>query len=269
MDIRVRNNIKVTGHGQPMIFAHGFGCDQNMWRLVAPAFTESHRLILFDHVGSGRSDLSAFDPERYSTLEAYAEDVVEICDSLALRDVVFVGHSVSSMIGLLASIKRPDIFQRLVLIGPSPCYLNLPPEYFGGFERADIEDLLSMMEKNYLGWASFFAPVIMQNTEQHPELAQELEGSFCSTNPKTALQFARTTFFADNRADLPKVSRPSLIMQCADDVIAPLTVGDYIHQHLPGSQLYRTKATGHCPHLSHPAETITIMRRYLAGQPLE
>jgi sigma-B regulation protein RsbQ len=208
--------------------------------------------------------LRAYDPERYSTLGGYAQDVLEICDALQLQNAVFVGHSVSCMIGLLASIRKPELFELLILIGPSPCYVNHPPDYVGGFKRSDIEELLGMMEANYIGWASFFAPTVMQNAE-HPELAQELEGSFCSTDPKTALQFARTTFFADNRDDLPKASVPSLILQCTEDIIAPLEVGQYVHGHLPDSTLHLLNATGHCPHMSHPEETIRVMRQYLAS----
>ncbi len=266
-DVLTRNNVRLSGRGtQPLIFAHGFGCDQNMWRYVVPAFENEYRIVLFDHVGSGRSDLRAFDPERYSRLEGYADDLVEICDALQLRDAVFVGHSVSCMVGLLASIQRPELFARLVLIGPSPCYVNDPPDYMGGFERSDIEDLLGMMEKNFIGWASFFAPTVMGNGDK-PELSAELEGSFCSTDPKTALHFARTTFFGDNRTDLPKATVPALVLQCAEDVIAPLAVGEYVHRNLRGSELRMMKATGHCPHLSHPPETIAAIRDYLGAAP--
>lgn len=261
--VLARNNVQVLGNGtQPLMFAHGFGCDQNMWRFVAPAFENDYRIVLFDHVGSGRSELSAYDISRHSNLQGYADDVIEICEALALNEVIFVGHSVSCIIGLLASIRKPELFQRFVLIGPSPCYINQAPDYVGGFERSDIAELLSMMEKNYIGWASFFAPVVMQNPDQ-PALKEELEGSFCSTDPKTALRFATTTFYADNRADLPKVTAPSLIMQCAEDIIAPLQVGQYVHEKLPGSTLHLMQATGHCPHLSHPQETIDVIRRYL------
>ena len=264
-DILARNNVHITGRGtQPLLFAHGFGCDQNMWRYVTPAFEDSYRVVLFDYVGSGRSDMRAYDRERYGNLQGYAQDVLEICDVLQLQNAIFVGHSVSCMIGLLASIRRPELFERMVLVGPSPCYVNHPPDYVGGFERADIEELLGMMEANFIGWASFFAPAVMQNAE-HPELAEELEGSFCSTDPKTALHFAKTTFFGDNRSDLPKVSTPALIMQCAEDIIAPLAVGRYVHQHLPQSTLHLMTATGHCPHMSHPAETIDVIRQYLGA----
>jgi sigma-B regulation protein RsbQ len=267
LDVLTRNNVRVMGRGtQPLLFAHGFGCDQNMWRFLMPAFEEDYRVVLFDYVGSGRSDLRAYDAKRYSDLQGYAQDILEICDALQLERVIFVGHSVSSMIGLLASIRRPQLFERLVLIGPSPCYVNHPPDYVGGFERSDIEELLGMMEANYIGWASFFAPVVMQNAAQ-PELTEELEGSFCSTDPKTALQFAKSTFFADNRSDLPKVRVPSLVMQCAEDIIAPLEVGHYMHRNLRGSTLHLLKATGHCPHMSHPEETISVIQQYLASAP--
>lgn len=263
--VLARNNVQVSGRGtQPLMFAHGFGCDQNMWRLVAPVFEDDFRVILFDHIGSGRSDLRAYDVERHSSLEGYADDLIEICEALDLSEIVYVAHSVSCMIGLLASIRRPELFSRLVLIGPSPCYINHPPDYYGGFERADIEELLGMMEKNFIGWASFFAPTVMANLEQ-PELSQELEGSFCSTDPKTTLRFARATFFGDNRADLPRVSVPSLVMQCAEDMIAPLEVGNYVHRHVPHNELVLMKATGHCPHLSHPDETIRVIRDYLGA----
>jgi sigma-B regulation protein RsbQ len=214
-------------------------------------------------VGSGQSDLGAYSAERYGDLQGYAQDVLDICTALDLREVIFVGHSVSSMIGLLAAIREPERFAHLLLIGPSPRYLNDLPDYVGGFERADIEGLLDMMERNYIGWASFLAPAIMGNPE-HPEFAQELEASFCSTDPIIARRFAEVTFFGDNRSDLPKVTTPSLIMQCSEDMIAPLAVGEYVHRHLPASTLRVMRATGHCPHMSHPAETIQTMKDYLA-----
>ena len=245
-----------------MVFAHGFGCDQNMWRFVTPAFEDDYRVVLFDYVGSGKSDLSAYNEERYSNLNGYAQDILEICEVLKLRDTIFVGHSVSSMIGLLAAIKRPEYFSKLILIGPSPCYIN-EPGYTGGFQRKDIEELLDTMDKNYIGWANFLAPAIMKNPDR-PELAGELTQSFCSTDPKIARQFAMATFFSDNRKDLLKLDKPSLIMQCSDDLIAPNSVGDYLHAHLRQSTLKVMKATGHCPHMSHPEETIEIMKEYLA-----
>ncbi|MEO6210626.1 MAG: alpha/beta hydrolase [Gemmatimonadaceae bacterium] len=262
-----RNNVHVSGRGtQPMLFAHGFGCDQNMWRFVTPAFEDDYRIVLFDYVGSGKSDLSAYDAERYSTLGGYTQDVLDVCHALDLRDIIFVGHSVSSMVGVLAANREPDLFSRLLLIGPSPRYINEAPDYFGGFERSDIEGLLETMEKNYIGWANFLAPAIMRNSER-PELSSELEASFCSTDPVIAKRFAEATFFADNRADLAAVTVPSLIMQCSDDMIAPSPVGEYLRRELPGSTLRTLEATGHCPHMSHPDETIEVMREYL-GTPI-
>jgi sigma-B regulation protein RsbQ len=262
-DILKRNNVKVFGKGtRPMLFAHGFGCDQNMWRFITPAFEEDYRIILFDYVGSGKSDLRAYDPEKYSTLDGYAQDVLDICRALSLNSVIFVGHSVSSVVGMLASIREPRRFAQLILVGPSPCYVNHPPDYRGGFERADIEGLLDLMERNYIGWANFLAPTVMKNAER-PELARELEESFCSTDPRIARRFAEATFLADNRRDLRKVRVPSLIMQCSEDAIAPVEVGDYLSRHLPGSTLRVLEATGHCPHMSHPEETVRVIKEYL------
>ena len=260
-----RNNVVIRGHGtQPMLFAHGFGCDQTMWRFVTPAFENDYQVVLFDYVGSGKSDWSAYDPQRYSTLEGYARDVLDICEELDLRDVIFVGHSVSSMVGVLAANQEPERFRDLVLIGPSPRYIN-DSGYVGGFERADIESLLDTMERNYLGWASFLTPVIMKNPDR-PELTKELEASFCSTDPEIARRFAEATFYADNRADLSKVRLPSLVLQCSEDAIAPPEVGEYMHRHLSGSTFRVMEATGHCPHMSHPDETIRLMKEYLAAR---
>ena len=262
-NILKRNNVSVIGQGsQPMLLAHGFGCDQNMWRFVVPAFAADYKIILFDYVGSGKSDLGAYSTERYGDLQGYVQDIIDICQALELSKVNFVGHSVSSIIGLLASIQAPDLFEKLILIAPSPCYINDLPDYFGGFERKDIEDLLDVMEKNYIGWASFLAPMVMKNSDR-PELTQELETSFCSTDPLVASDFARTTFYSDNRQDLAKVTLPSLILQCAEDAIAPTSVGEYMHRHLAQSNLRLMKATGHCPHMSHPQETIDMIKEYL------
>jgi sigma-B regulation protein RsbQ len=263
--VQARNNVVTRGHGtQPMLFAHGFGCDQTMWRFVTPAFENDYRIVLFDYVGSGKSDWSAYDPQRYATLEGYARDVLEICHELDLRDVIFVGHSVSSMVGVLAANHEPERFSRLILIGPSPRYIN-DSDYVGGFERADIEGLLDTMERNYLGWASFLTPVIMKNPER-PELTKELEASFCSTDPEIARRFAEATFYADNRADLAEVRVPSLVLQCSEDAIAPPEVGEYMHRHLNDSTFRVMQATGHCPHMSHPEETIRLMKDYLAAR---
>jgi sigma-B regulation protein RsbQ len=262
MSVLHRNNVKLTGRGtQPMLFAHGFGCDQNMWRFVAPAFEDRYRVVVFDHVGSGKSDLRAYRRDKYAKLEGYAEDVLEICRELALEDVVFVGHSVSAMIGVLAAIKEPMRFARLVLIGPSPCYLNTG-EYRGGFSREDLEGLLDFMDSNYLGWSSAMAPKIVGNPER-PELGEELTNSFCRTDPEIAKHFAGATFLSDNRADLAKVTVPSLELQCSQDIIAATEVGEYVHRQIRGSRLVVMRATGHCPNLSHPQETIDAMKAFL------
>jgi sigma-B regulation protein RsbQ len=257
-----RNNVKVVGRGQqPMLFAHGYGCDQNMWRFITPAFEESYRIVLFDHVGHGGSDASAFDPSRYATLQAYADDLLAICKELELRDVIFVGHSVSAMIGVLAAIQEPSRFSKLVLIGPSPRYIN-DNDYVGGFKREDIEGLLDFLDSNHLGWSSTMAPVIMGNADR-PELGQELTNSFCRTNPDIAKHFARVTFLSDNRSDLPRLTVPALVLQCSQDAIAPEVVGRYVHEHLRGSRFVQMKATGHCPNLSAPEETIAAIQNFL------
>ena len=263
-DILTRNNVRVSGKegAQPMLFAHGFGCDQNMWRYLTPAFENDYRIVLFDYVGSGKSNVKEYDERRYSSLDGYAQDVVDIMEALDLRDTIFVGHSVSAMVGVLAVKLAPARFAKLVMVGPSPRYIN-DADYVGGFERADIEGLLDLMDRNYIGWANFLAPVVMKNDDR-PELTQELHESFCSTDPKIARRFAEATFFSDNRGDLAGVPVPSLIMQCAEDAIAPVEVGVYLSRNLPASTLRMMKATGHCPHVSHPEETIEAIREYLA-----
>lgn len=258
-----RNNVKISGKGtETVVFAHGFGCDQNMWRFVAPAFEADYRIVLFDYVGSGKSDVKAYNPMRYGDLRGYAQDVIEVCMALDLRDVFFVGHSVSSMIGMLASIERADLFKRLIHLVPSPCYINHPPDYTGGFEREDLDGLFEMMDKNFIGWANYLAPVVMKNPER-PELGAELEESFCSTDPQIARRFAEATFYADNRADLAKARTPSLIIQVTDDAVAPVSVGKFMHQNMPDSTLQLLEASGHCPHMSHPQETTEIIKNYL------
>ena len=261
-DVLVRNNVTVSGdpEGRPLVFAHGFGCDKNMWRYVVPAFEDRFRTVTFDYVGAGGSDLAAYDPERYGSLAGYARDVVEICEALDLRDVVFVGHSVSSMIGLLAAHAAPERFGALVLVGPSPRYLD-DGDYVGGFTEEDIEGLLTSLDSNYLGWSSAMAPVIMGNPDR-PELGAELTESFCRTDPDIASRFARVTFMSDNRADLGSVRVPTLVLQCSEDVIAPPEVGEYVHQAIPGSRLVHMAATGHCPNLSAPEETIEAIRAF-------
>ncbi len=244
-----------------MLFAHGFGCDQHMWRHVAPAFEATHRVLLFDHVGAGRSDLSAYDPEKYSSLEGYAADVVEIVREHDLTDVVFVGHSVSAMIGVLAAAQEPDRFSRLVLVGPSPRYID-DGDYVGGFGKEDIDELIDSLDSNYLGWSAVMAPVIVGNPDR-PELGEELTNSFCRTDPAIARQFARVTFYSDNRADLARVRTPALVLQCAEDPIAPTVVGRYVHENLPGSRFVQLTATGHCPNLSAPAETVDAIQAFV------
>ena len=258
-----RNRVRVSGvpDGRPMVFAHGFGCDQEMWRLVVPAFETDHRVVLFDYVGSGRSDLSAYDPVRYGSLEGYAADVVEICRELDLDDVVLVGHSVSAMIGVLAAARAPELFGALVMVGPNPRYVD-NGDYVGGFSREDIAALLESLDSNHLGWSAAMAPVIMGNPDR-PELTAELTNSFCRTDPDIARQFARVTFLSDNRADLPGVRVPTLVLQCTADAIAPEAVGRYVHEHVPGSVYTLLSATGHCPHLSAPAETTAAIRAFL------
>jgi sigma-B regulation protein RsbQ len=257
-----RNNVRLSGAGdRAMMFAHGFGCDQNMWRYVAPAFEGDFRTILFDHVGAGGSDLSAYDASKYADLSGYADDVVEIGRELGLRDATFVGHSVSSMIGILASLKAPDLFGNLILVGPSPRYIN-DGDYIGGFTAEQIEELLNFLSANYMGWSTAMAPMIMGNPER-PELGEELTNSFCRTDPEIAKAFARVTFMSDNRADLAAVKARTLILQCSEDIIAPFEVGDYVHHHIAGSKLVVMKATGHCPNLSAPAETIAAIRAFV------
>lgn len=261
----VRNNVRVLGRGrQPMLFAHGFGCDQTMWRFVVPAFQDRFNVVLFDYVGSGASDTSAYQAQRYNSLEGYAADVLEIIEAADLHDVILVGHSVSSMIGVLAAIRAPERFSHLVLVVPSARYINDPPDYVGGFSRADVDGLLELMEKNYLGWASFLAPLVIKNDDK-PELQQELTKSFCAADPAIAKRFATVTFLSDNRADLPRVTTPSLVIQCLDDAVAPPSAVDFICDHLPQTVRTTLKATGHCPHMTHPEETINAINGYLAA----
>jgi len=255
VDVYQRNRVRVTGRqdGRPLMLAHGFGCDQNLWRLVVPLLADRFRIILFDHVGSGSSDSSAWDGDLYSDLQRYADDILEIVDALSLRDAVFVGHSVASMMGVLASATRPTAFAGLVLLTPSPRYLD-DVEYRGGFSPNDIEELLESLESNYLGWSRAMAPVIM-GTPDRPELQDELSDSFCRTDPVRALTFARTTFLSDNRPDLSRVTVPTVVVECAHDTLAPREVGAYCHAQIRGSTLVTLDATGHCPHLSAPEAT--------------
>jgi sigma-B regulation protein RsbQ len=262
MDLLARNNVHVSGRGeQSMVFAHGFGCDQNMWRFVAPEFEGDFKVVLFDHVGAGGSDLTAYEKTKYSTLHGYADDLVEIGRALGLKDAVFVGHSVSAMIGVLASLKAPDLFGRMVLVGPSARYID-DGDYVGGFSEKQIAELLEFLEDNHMGWSAAMAPSIMGNPDR-PELGEELTNSFCRTDPEIAKAFARVTFTSDNRGDLAKVTVPTLILQCSEDIIASEEVGKFVRSRIPGSELVFLKATGHCPNLSAPAEVVSAIRAYV------
>ncbi len=264
MDVLARNNVTVSGRpdGPPMLFAHGFGCDQNMWRYVTPAFADSHRIVLFDHVGAGGSDLAAYDRQRYSDLSGYADDVLDICQALDLTDVTFVGHSVSAMMGVIAATREPERFSRLVLVGPSPRYID-DGDYVGGFTTEDIEGLLESLDSNYLGWSSAMAPVIMGNADR-PQLGDELTNSFCRTDPEIARDFARVTFTSDNRAELSLVRVPTLVLQCREDIIAPPQVGQYVADRLTDATFVVLDATGHCPHLSAPDQVVDAIEAFLA-----
>jgi sigma-B regulation protein RsbQ len=257
-----RNNVNISGGGsRAMVFSHGFGCDQNMWTRVAQDFEDEFRVILFDHVGAGRSDLSAYDPEKYASLEGYADDVVEIGRELELNDAVFVGHSVSAMIGALASIKSPGMFSELVMVGPSPRYVDAG-DYIGGFSHTQVEELLDFLGDNHLGWSAAMAPAIMGNPDR-PELGETLANSFCATDPDIARQFARATFFSDNRADLALIQARTLVLQCREDIIAPPCVGEYVHAQIPNSEYVLLDATGHCPNLSAPHEVAAAIRAFV------
>jgi sigma-B regulation protein RsbQ len=261
--VMARNKVRVIGEGeQTLVFAHGFGCDQSMWQFITPAFEKKYRMVLFDYVGSGNSDHSAYSGEKYSSFGGYVQDVLDVIASLQLTGVIFVGHSVSSMIGMLAAIERPEYFRRMIMIGPSPCYLNDGEGYIGGFERSDIAELLEMMEMNFSGWAGFMAPLAMKNPEL-PELTKELERTFISGDPVIAREFAEVTFLSDHRAELAKSTVPTLILQCSDDSIVPIEAGEYLHRHLSNSTFRLLEAKGHYPHISHPEETIMLINEYL------
>lgn len=267
MSVRERNHVQATGSGRAtLVFAHGFGCDQNMWRRLAPHYAERYRIVLFDLVGSGKSDLGAYDSKKYGTLQGYADDVNELISELVTGPVVFVGHSVSAMIGMLADLSAKVPYAAQVMIGPSPCYIN-DGDYVGGFSRADIESLLETLEGNYLGWSSNMAPTIMGAPDQ-PALSTELTNSFCRTDPEIAKQFARVTFLSDNRRDLPRLQTPTLVVQCDDDPIAPLSVGEYLKRHLPRCTLEVIDNVGHCPHLSAPGQCASAIDQFLAAQGL-
>ncbi|MEC5215740.1 sigma-B regulation protein RsbQ [Actimicrobium sp. GrIS 1.19] len=261
-----RNNVDVIGtEGPVLLYAHGFGCNQHMWDRVAAEFRTTHRQVLFDYVGSGRSDITAFDPVKYGSLDGYVQDLLDVCDALGLKSgVTFIGHSVSCSVGIMASIARPELFDKLVLLGPNPCFVNHPPDYVGGFDKEDLEGLLALMDQNYMGWVNFLAPVVSAQSETGA-VTMELADSFCSTDPLIAKTFARTTFFSDNRADLVKVSRPCLVLQHRTDSLAPVAVGDYVHAHLAGSTLQMLEVQGHCAHMSDPLLVAAAIRAFIGG----
>lgn len=264
-DIYKRNNISIHGNGEKtLVFVNGYGCDQNVWRFITPAFANDYKLVLYDHVGSGNADQSAYDYARYNSLEGYADDLVEICRELSLQQVTLVGHSVSGVIIMLAAIKQPELFDKLMMVCPSPSYIN-EGDYHGGFSKQDIDELIESLESNYLGWASAITPVIMGNPER-PELAAELTNSFCRNNPEIAKHFANVTFLGDNRSELPLLKKDTLIIQCTQDIIAPMEVGHYMHKMIPQNTLTILEANGHCPHLSHPDATIEAMQHFLNGK---
>ncbi|MGB3726062.1 MAG: alpha/beta hydrolase [Glaciecola sp.] len=248
-----RNNVQVIGEGEKtLMLAHGFGCDQNMWRFMLPLLQQHYRIVIFDYVGCGQSDLSAYLPSRYKTLQGYAEDVVQICEALALENVYFIGHSVSGTIGGLAAVANPQLFKKIIMVCPSPSFLNFPPEYFGGFEKEDLEELINLMDKNYIGWANYLAPLVM-GEQSDPSFSEELENSFCSTDPNFAKPFAKATFFSDYRAELASLALPVLIIQSANDSLAGVEVGKYMHEKISDSSLEIVEAHGHCLHMTQPS----------------
>ncbi|MDR6100124.1 sigma-B regulation protein RsbQ [Agrobacterium larrymoorei] len=258
----LKNNVKQSGSGKrTMVFAHGYGCDQHMWRMVAPAFEDHFNVVTFDHVGAGNSDVSSYDRQRYSSLDAYADDIVDIGHELGLTDAIVVGHSVSAMMGALASIKAPEMFSDVVMVGPSPRYINDGP-YIGGFEQEDIDELLASLAENHIAWSNAMAPAIMGNSDRS-ELASELADSFCRMDPEIARTFARVTFTSDNRADLPKVTARVLVLQCRDDIIASENVGRYVADAIPHAQFVMLDATGHCPNLSAPQTVISAIKGFV------
>lgn len=261
MEAIQRNNVTILGKGQPIIFAHGYGLDQKMWDHITPAFIDTHQIILLDHVGSGNSDIASYNKVKYNSLHGYAADILEICDVLKLENPIFVGHSVSSMIGILAAIQRPNLFQKIVLIGPSACYLNRDG-YVGGFNQDDIEGLLESIDDNYAGWATTMAPALMGNSDR-PKLAQDLAATFCKVKPEIASHFARVTFLTDNRSHMNKIKIPTLILQATDDLVAPQSVGQFINESISNSLLIKMKASGHFPTMSAPEETIKALKSFI------
>jgi sigma-B regulation protein RsbQ len=258
----VRNNVKLIGNGsKTVVLAHGFGCDQNMWRFLTPELMKHFTIVLFDYVGSGASDISQYSKKRYGQLEGYAEDIIEICDDLHLSDAIFIGHSVSSIIGAIAAIQKPKLFSKLVMVCPSPCFLNFPPEYFGGFDKEDLLELLNLMDKNYIGWANYLAPLVMGTTSSDA-LIGELSGSFCSTDPVIAKNFAEATFLSDYRYLLKEIKQPCLILQSENDALAATSVGEFIASEVTHSELNIIAAHGHCLHMTHPEAILKSIMKF-------
>ncbi|RYF24714.1 MAG: alpha/beta hydrolase [Flavobacteriales bacterium] len=263
MNVLKRNNVLIKGNGaSPMMFAHGFGCDQNMWRFITPSFEQDYQIILFDHVGAGKSDLDAYEPTKYKELDGYASDIIEIAKELGLSDIVFVGHSVSAIMGILAADLAPNLFKALILVAPSPSYIN-DGDYTGGFSRNEIDELLQSLEINHMGWSMTMAPLIMANADK-AELSEELVNSFCRTDPNIAKEFARATFLTDSRNELKYCITPALIIQCSNDIIAPIAVGKFMNKQMKRSKLAILEATGHCPHMSAPEETVSAIKHFLS-----
>ncbi|MBA6328463.1 alpha/beta hydrolase [Colwellia sp. MB02u-6] len=261
-NVLIRNNVKLIGQGSNTLFlAHGFGCDQNMWRFLTPELSKHFTIVLFDYVGSGASDISQYSKKRYSELEGYAEDIIEICDVLELSDATFIGHSVSCMIGAIVAIQKPALFSKLIMICPSPCYLNLPPEYFGGFDKEDLKELLNLMDKNYIGWANYLAPLVI-GIINSDNLIGELSSSFCSTDHVIARNFAEVTFFSDSRYLLKDIKQPSLILQSENDALAAISIGEFMAHEMPDSNLKVIAADGHCLHMTHPEAIMNSIIEY-------
>ncbi len=258
-----RNNVNVQGQGnQTLIFAHGFGADQTIWRYIVPAFESDYRIVLFDYVGAGKSDFTAYSRSRYSSLYGYADDLLELCAELKLTNTILVGHSVSAMVGLLASLLEPECFSHLIFIGASPRYLN-DVDYYGGFEQSDLDAIYTAMSTNYEAWAcGFFASLMMGNPER-PSLAREYASTLAAVRPDIALALAHAIFQSDFRDNLPRLTVPTLILQASDDKAVPPEVGQYLASKIPSSQLVNIDARGHLPHLSAPEEVIRAMRAYL------
>jgi sigma-B regulation protein RsbQ len=261
-NVLIRNNVTVLGEGSiTLLLANGFGCDQNMWRFLLPYIKGDYKVVLFDYVGSVKSDASQFQHHKYNTLDGYAEDILDVCNELSLNNVILIGHSVSSIIGLLAAIKKPEYFYKLIMVCPTPCFLNFPPEYFGGFDEADLHELLSLMDKNYIGWAEYLAPLVM-GVNNSETLTDELSSSFCSTDPVIAKSFAKATFFSDHRENLNQVMHPTLIFQSENDALAAKSVGEYMHNKMQNSTLEIIGAEGHCLHMTHPEKIAPLIIKY-------